>query len=166
MGATSSASQEIHALTTSFKTLQSRNEALEKNLQTLTCAVEKQNKLIVRMQRERSNTVASYMEGLENDNQMLRKRVRLLESELSNGLFETRKTMPSVKDVAITPKAPSVPPTVVQTSMVEHLQKKVEDYEMERTSVRKLFRLVMRRAAGKVGQALNLWNPVHNLALW
>jgi len=163
---TLSVSQEVQALTASFKTLQSRNEVLEKNLQTLTSAVENQSKLIMKMQRERSGTVESNTNDLEGDNQMLRKRLRLLESELSDGLFETRKTMPEVRDVALTPKAPSVPPTSFQTSMVKQLQKQLDDYEMERSSVRKLVSLSVQRAAGKVGQALNLWNPVHNLALW
>eukprot|EP00578_Thalassiosira_sp_NH16_P005144 CAMPEP_0181133994 /NCGR_PEP_ID=MMETSP1071-20121207/31824_1 /TAXON_ID=35127 /ORGANISM="Thalassiosira sp., Strain NH16" /LENGTH=357 /DNA_ID=CAMNT_0023220429 /DNA_START=49 /DNA_END=1120 /DNA_ORIENTATION=+ len=126
------------------------------------------------------------VKALEGDNEMLRNRLRGLELELSEVAFESRKLTStphtstvanqqdasvdeSVDSAKLSPKAPSVPvpPHIIyQQLQFEKLQSKVKQYERERSSVRKLFGLGIRRGVNKVGRALNLWNPVYNLLLW
>ena len=69
---------------------------------------------------------------------------------------------------AFVPKAPDSPPPqhILQQRQLEELQLQVEQYEKERSSVRKLFGLGIRRGVKKVGRALNMWNPVHNWVLY
>jgi len=71
-------------------------------------------------------------------------------------------------DVKLSPKAPSapVPPHIYQQRQLEQLQQQVNQYKRERSSVRKLFGLGIRRGVTKVGKALNLWSPTYNLQLW
>jgi len=71
-------------------------------------------------------------------------------------------------DVKLTPMAPSapVPPHIYQQRQLEQFQQQVNEYKLERSSVRKLFGLGIRRGATKVGKALNLWSPAYNLRLW
>eukprot|EP00571_Detonula_confervacea_P013982 CAMPEP_0172306166 /NCGR_PEP_ID=MMETSP1058-20130122/7292_1 /TAXON_ID=83371 /ORGANISM="Detonula confervacea, Strain CCMP 353" /LENGTH=400 /DNA_ID=CAMNT_0013017969 /DNA_START=63 /DNA_END=1265 /DNA_ORIENTATION=+ len=70
-----------------------------------------------------------------------------------------------INTAKLSPKAP-VPPHIYQQRQLEELQLKMEEYKQERSSVRKLFGLGIRRGMNKVGRAVNLWNPVHNLLLW
>jgi hypothetical protein len=130
----------------------------------------------------------------EGENEILRQRVRALELELSEASFESRKVMPtprvvvaassvaviipeatktsaeatvsvSFQSAKLSPKPPSepVPAHILQ---LQRLQVQVEEYERERSSVKKLFELGIIRGINKVGMALNLWSPVYNLQLW
>ena len=146
---------------------------------------------IVAKEEDDSNNDVSFLlrvqdnvKTLEDDNEMLRCRVRALEVELSDIAFESRhRVMPPAPPAAvvvsnpvvtqkaeqsIVPKAPSepVPQHILQKHEMEHLQLQVEKYKRERSSVRKLFGLGIRRGMGKMGRALNAWSPVHNLVLW
>lgn len=130
---------------------------------------------------------------LEGDNEMLRLRLRALEVELSDIAFESRKVIPaalatvanhsvavqtdvkdpssaeavaiSVNSAKLSPKEP-VPPHIYQQRQFEQLQLQVEEYTQERSSVRTLFGLGIRRGVNKVGRALNLWSPLYNMILW
>lgn len=68
----------------------------------------------------------------------------------------------------LSPKAPSapVPPHIHHQRELEQLQLQMEEYKQERSSVRKLFGLGIRRGMNKVGKALNLCSPGYNLMLW
>jgi len=130
---------------------------------------------------------------MEEENETLRKRLRFLEVELSDMAYESRKkavaknppaALEQQMDTQISrvkaavgingaelvqkPKAPSapIPPHIYQQRQLEQLQQQVNDYKMERSSVRKLFGLGIRRGMTKVGKTLNLWSPVYNLLLW
>ncbi|KAL3810287.1 hypothetical protein ACHAXA_008655 [Cyclostephanos tholiformis] len=138
--------------------------------------------------------VQDSLQIMEGENEMLRQRVRALELELSEAAFESRKIMPAnsvaiaastfANDVSddtmssaeasvsitfqsapILPKPPSepVPAHILQ---VQKLQMQVEEYERERSSLKKLFELGIVRGLEKVRMALNPWNPAYNLQLW
>jgi len=134
--------------------------------------------------------VQDEVKNLDKENEMLRQRLRFLEVELSDVAFESRKVVMSDPRavvekqtdnavvvvaasadndvVKLTPKAPSapVPPHIYQQQQLEQLQQQVNEYKRERSSVRKLFGLGIRRGVTKAGKALNLWSPAYNLLLW
>ncbi|MFN5999113.1 MAG: hypothetical protein ACK47Z_18615 [Paracoccaceae bacterium] len=139
------------------------------------------------------NTDSMLLLQVQGENEMLRQRVRAVELELSEAAFESRKVMPappvavasssaaivaeptkstveasvsvSFQSAKLSPKPPSeAPPTHIL--QLQQLQMKVEEYERERSSVKKLFGLGIIRGINKVGRALNLWSPVYNLQLW
>jgi len=82
--------------------------------------------------------------------------------------LETVSTSAFNQDNLLSPKAPTapVPPHIHQKLQLEQLQMQTEEYERERSSVRKLFGLGIRRGVSKVGKALTLFKPGHNLLLW
>jgi len=128
------------------------------------------------------------------ENEILRQRVRALELELSEASFASRKAMPtpsvvvaarsvavlvpeamktsaeasvsvSFQSAKLSPKPPSEP-VPAHILHLQRLQMQVEEYECERSSVKKLFGLGIIRGINKVGRALNHWSPIHNLQLW
>lgn len=74
----------------------------------------------------------------------------------------------SAVSAKLSPKAPNapVPQHILQQSQLDNLQLQVEEYKRERSSVRNLFGMGIRKGVRKVGKALNLLSPVHNLQLW
>ena len=138
--------------------------------------------------------VQDSLQIIEGENEILRQRVRALELELSEAAFESRKIMPAnsvaiaastfANDVSddtmssaeasvsitfqsapILPKPPSEP-VPAHILHVQKLQMQVEEYERERSSLKKLFELGIVRGLEKVRMALNPWNPAYNLQLW
>ena len=152
-----------------------KNTILEKSLTTLTAAMEKQQVTIQELQQNKEVPQVN-VKGLEEDNEMLRQRVRTLELQLSEIAFESRQVQPvtaiaapaSPEVVKHTPKAPSipVPSHIAQQHQIELLQSQVEELKQERSSVPKLFKLGIRRGVKKVGKVLNVCSPVYNLRLW
>ncbi|KAL7477304.1 hypothetical protein ACHAW6_005795, partial [Cyclotella cf. meneghiniana] len=67
--------------------------------------------------------------------------------------------------VDLTPKAPTapVPHHILQQRQLEQLQMKLQAYEEERSSLRKLLGLFFRRGMKEVGKAVNLWRPIYLL---
>jgi len=156
---------ELAVLKMQFESIKKQNDVLESALQKLTTTVEKQSALIMKLQLGKSSDLTEGANKiLEDDNGILRRRIRALEGELSDVAFETRKSM-SKPDVA-EPKAPSTPPSGFQSVCIDQLQDQIRQYELERSSVRRLFGLGVMRAAGKVGQAVSLFNPARNLKSW
>merc|ERR1712029_242285 len=125
---------------------------------------------------------------------MLRQRLRALEVELSDIDFESRRkvtssfsanqasaavsqkvegpsfetSVDSVASAKLVPKAPRAPaPQHIHLQRrLEELQLQMNIYERERSSVRKLLGIVVRRWMCRVGEVLNFWSPVYNLMLW
>lgn len=194
-------SETIKSYESMVESLEETNASLELGLNALTVTCDKQEQRLKELQQEKGDTIAKEeddsnndvsfllrvqdnVKTLEDDNEMLRCRVRALEVELSDVAFESRhRVMPPAPpatavvsnpvvtqkaEQSIVPKAPSepVPQHILQKHQMEHLQLQVEKYKRERSSVRKLFGLGIRRGMGKMGRALNAWNPVHNLVLW
>ena len=206
--------------------LQEENSFLEEGMKMLTLTLEKQADEIHKLNNEKFDK--SFVNEIQEENEMLRIRVRGLEVELSDIAFESRKvrhaqpiaqsaTGLKSEQVTLTPKAPSAPvpeyivqqstavelseqvqataspeavaaqheddlasavaamevdltpkaPTapipshILQQRQVDELQKQLELYEQERSSLRKLFGLCFSRAARKVGKAMDLWRPVY-----
>lgn len=153
---------ELAVLKMQFESIKKQNDVLESALQKLTTTVEKQSALIMKLQMGKTSDLTEDANKiLEDDNGILRRRIRALEGELSDVAFETRKSM-SKTDVA-EPKAPSIPPSGFQSVSVDQLRDQIK---LERSSVRRLFGLGVMRAAGKVGQAVSLFNPARNLKSW
>lgn len=196
-------------------TLQDENSFLEEGMRMLTVTLEKQENEIQALQEKsesdfdgigimyenKSTTegelteVKSKVVSLESENEVLRQRVRLLEVELSDVAFESRKAVPAAivaveqvvapvvaakeetqaeetvlafaTDAVIAPKAPSapIPQHIQQQRQLDQLQMKIKEYEEERCSVRKLFGRFVRRGVDKVGQTLTLWRPIYLLLL-
>jgi len=67
--------------------------------------------------------------------------------------------------VDLTPKAPTapVPHHILQQRQLEQLQRKLQAYEEERSSLRKLLGLFFRKGVKEVGKAVNLWRPIYLL---
>lgn len=151
-----------------------KNTILEKAITSLSAAMEKQQFTIQEMQQNKEVPQVD-VKGLEDDNEMLRQRVRTLELQLSEIAFESRQVQPAVVTVAPaapevvkhTPKAPSipVPSHIAQQHQIEQLQSQVEELKQERSSVPKLLRFGI-RGVKKVGKVLNVCSPVYNLRLW
>ena len=236
-------SETIKSYETKVESLEEKNSSLEEGLNALSVTCEKQEQQLNEFHQEKGDAATTTEEEnintdtgslrvhqVEEDNEMLRCRVRALEVELSDIAFESRhKAAPpdppavvanpavaqeaeqsivepvvasSADEVKLSPKAPSgpVPPHIHQKHQLEQLQlfaeeepdpkqlpdtrlmvswahvsnvirqldqlqMQVEEYQRERSSVRKLFGLGIRRGMGKVGKALNAWSPVHNLLL-
>ncbi|ACI64589.1 predicted protein [Thalassiosira pseudonana CCMP1335] len=196
-------------------TLQDENSFLEEGMRMLTVTLEKQENEIQALQEKsesdfdgigimyenKSTTegelteVKSKVVSLESENEVLRQRVRLLEVELSDVAFESRKAVPAAivaveqvvapvvaakeetqaeetvlafaTDAVIAPKAPSapIPQHIQQQRQLDQLQMKIKEYEEERCSVRKLFGRFVRRGVDKVGKTLTLWRPIYLLLL-
>ncbi|KAL9184424.1 hypothetical protein ACHAXT_002510 [Thalassiosira profunda] len=166
--------------------LEEENASLEAGLQTLTATLERQEQQLKELQKGNKNSagaqgdehndvsfllqVQENVVELEGENEMLRQRLRALEVELSDVAFESRHRVEVAPPAAVassvqfSPKAPSAP--VPEHLLVEQLQLQVAEYQRERSSVRKLFGLGMRRGMSKVGRALNVWSPVTNLRMW
>ena len=157
---------ELAVLKMQFESIKKQNDVLESALQKLTTTVEKQSALIMKLQLGENNAdlTDDVKKSLEDDNGILRRRIRALEGELSDVAFETRKSMS--KPVVAEPKAPSIPPNGFQGVSIDQLQEKIKQYELERSSVRRLIGLSVNRAAGKVGQAVSMFNPTRNLKSW
>ena len=155
---------ELAVLKMQFESIKKQNDVLESALQKLTTTVEKQSALIMKLQLGENNLTDGVKKSLEDDNGILRRRIRALEGELSDVAFETRKSMS--KPVVAEPKAPSTPPNGYQGVSIDQLQEKIKQYELERSSVRRLIGLSVNRAAGKVGQAVSMFNPTRNLKSW
>lgn len=141
--------------------------------------------------------------SLERENENFRLRMRVLEVELSDIAFKSRKSMAnaSIKtgedDTAteatselstynvdadsiasenssasliiklprlIQPKAPNgpIPKHVQQQHKLDQLQSKLESYEEERSSARKLFLLCVQTGMHKVGRVLLFWRREKN----
>ncbi|KAL7427317.1 hypothetical protein ACHAXM_000796 [Skeletonema potamos] len=67
-----------------------------------------------------------------------------------------------VNVVTRSPHAPStpIPKHLLQQQEIEMLRVQIQEYEVERKSVRKLFGRGIRRGMKKVGKALDLWRPI------
>jgi len=149
-----------------------KNTILEKSLTSLTATMEKQQVTIQELQQKDKEVPQVNVKGLEEDNEMLRQRVRTLELQLSEIAFESRQVQPvaaiaapaTPEVVKHTPKAPSipVPSHIAQQHQIEQLQSQVEELQQGRSSVPKLLRFGMK----KVGKVLNVCSPVYNLRLW
>lgn len=193
-------SETIKGYESKVDRLEEKNSLLEEALQLMSATVEQQKHRLDKMaQKENAESnkedataedagvmlkVQSNVKVLEEENDMLRKRLRALEVELSDIAFESRHKPPpspvaantdhavstasSTSSVKLAPKAPSVPvpPHIYQQERIEQLQSQVAQYQRERSSVSKLFRLGVRSGMSKVGKALKLWSPGHNLLLW
>jgi hypothetical protein len=68
-----------------------------------------------------------------------------------------------VQQVKVAPHAPStpIPKHLLQKQEMDMLRMQIQEYEVERKSVRKLFGMGIRRGVKKVGKALNLWRPIY-----
>jgi len=68
-----------------------------------------------------------------------------------------------VQQVKVAPHAPStpIPKHLLQKQEMDILRMQIQEYEVERKSVRKLFGMGIRRGVKKVGKALNLWRPIY-----
>lgn len=166
--------EAIATYESTISNLLEKNTILEKSLTSLTAAMEKQQVTIQELQQNKEVPQVN-VKGLEDDNEMLRQRVRTLELQLSEIAFESRQVQPvaiaapAVPEVVKhTPKAPSVPvpPHISQQHQIEQLQSQVKELKQERSSVPKLFRFGIRRGVRKVGKVLNVCSPVYNLRLW
>lgn len=168
--------EAIATYESTISNLLEKNTILEKSLTSLTAAMEKQQVTIQELQQKDKNVPQVNVKGLEDDNEMLRQRVRTLELQLSEIAFESRQVQPAAAIVAPAapevikhiPKAPSipVPSHIAQQHQIEQLQSQIEELQQERPSVPKLFKLGIRRGVGKVGKVLNVCSPVYNLRLW
>jgi hypothetical protein len=171
--------------------LQEENSFLEEGMRMLTLTLEKQADEIAKLNNERYE--AAFVHGLQEDNALLRSRVRGLEVELSDFAFESRKiavvdsaaqpvtaktepvenslSMEQVENPIdqsssdLTPKAPTapIPQHILYQRQVDQLQRQLQEYESERASLRKLVGLCFKRATNKVGRAMNMWRPVYLL---
>ena len=113
---------------------------------------------------------------MEDDNSILRQRVRALELELSEVAYSSRKSMPlsvtttvASSAAATTPLLVPKPPPNVPTSMQQfhQQQQQVEMYKHEQqSSARKVLQLSLRTIGTRIGKMLNMFNPVDNLSLW
>ena len=117
---------------------------------------------------------------MEDDNSILRQRVRALELELSEVAYSSRKSMPlsvtttvassaAATTPLLVPKPPPKPPPNVLTSMqqFQQQQQQVEMYKHEQqSSARKVLQLSIRTIGTRIGKILNMFNPVDNLSLW
>lgn len=184
--------------------LEAKNKMLEEGLQRLTMALDQQEKQLLEMRQNRYATnvaeadktfdvdfllqVQGNVQMLEDENSNLHQRVRVLELELSEAAFASRKHMsapivavsPSstvtsvmeasisiANNVKLSPKAPSVPvpPHILQQQLV-HLHRYSDESKQQRSSIVNSVGRGLRKGIHKVGQALNLWNPGYNLMLW
>ncbi|KAL7543520.1 hypothetical protein ACHAXR_013048 [Thalassiosira sp. AJA248-18] len=198
-------SETIKSYEYKVESLEEKNTLLEEGLQAMTVTLERQEHQIQGLQQEKEDTAAKeeqivnddnifllQVQELENENEMFRQRVRVLEVELSDIAFESRtrvipappaaaavtppvtaeitthSSVEAVPAAKLSPKAPSVPvpPHIYQQRQFEQLQLQVEQYKRERSSVRKLFGLGIRRGMNKLGKTLNLWSPLYNLQKW
>jgi len=68
-----------------------------------------------------------------------------------------------VKAVTLSPHAPKtqIPQHLLQKQEMEMLRTQVQEYEVERNSVRKLFGRGISRGVKKVGKVLDLWRPIY-----
>jgi hypothetical protein len=112
---------------------------------------------------------------MEDDNSILRQRVRALELELSEVAYSSRKSMPPSGTTTVASSAAATapllvpePPRNVPTSMQQfHQQQQVEMYKHEQeSSARKVLQLSIRTIGNRIGKMLNMFNPVDNLSLW
>ena len=167
--------EAIATYESTISNLLEKNTMLEKSLTSLTAAMEKQQVTIQELQQKDKNVPQVNVKGLEDDNEMLRQRVRTLELQLSEIAFESRQVQPVAiaappvpEVVKHTPKAPSipVPSHIAQQHQIEQLQSQVEELQRERSSVPKLLRFGIRRGVKKVGKVLNVCSPIYNLRLW
>jgi len=168
--------EAIATYESTISNLLEKNTMLEKSLTSLTTAMEKQQITIQELQQKDKEVPQVNVKGLEEDNEMLRQRVRTLELQLSEIAFESRQVQPvaaiaapaASEVVKHTPKAPSipVPSHIAQQHQIEQLQSQVKELKQERSSVPKLFRFGIRRGVRKVGKVLNVCSPVYNLRLW
>ena len=166
--------EAIATYESTISNLLEKNTILEKSLTSLTAAMEKQQVTIQELQKKEVPQVN--VKGLEDDNEMLRQRVRTLELQLSEIAFESRQAQPvaaisapaAPEVVKHIPKAPSVPvPShIAQQHQIELLQSQVAELKQERSSVPKLLRFGIRRGVKKVGKVLNVCSPIYNLRLW
>ena len=121
--------------------LEEKNALLEKDLSSLTVTLENNEKKLQELQQDKNK-----MKDLQAENDMLRKRVRTLELQLSEVAFESRKNVVTpafvtqkvevnTKDSsrALPPKAPStpVPPHIYQQRQLEHRQRVVRELEKQ-----------------------------------
>ena len=168
--------EAIATYESTISNLLEKNTILEKAITSLSSTMEKQQVTIQELQQKDEEVPHVNVKGLEEDNEMLRQRVRTLELQLSEIAFESRQVQPvtaiaapaSPEVVKHTPKAPSipVPSHIAQQHQIELLQSQVEELKQERSSVPKLFKLGIRRGVKKVGKVLNVCSPVYNLRLW
>jgi hypothetical protein len=136
---------EMSTLTDTFANLESMYQNKIDQL------IEKNNLLEVKLQQ--SVTI------MEEDNSILRQRLRALELELSELAYSSRKDMPpaiTTTDASSIEAAPlyfvpKPPPNVPPAS-----------FHKRSGGVRKVLQLSIR----KMGQILNMFNPVDNLSLW
>ena len=129
---------------------------------------------------ERNNLIEAKLlqtlTDMEDDNSILRQRVRALELELSEVAYSSRKSMPlsvtttvASSAAATTPLLVPKPPPNVPTSMQQfhQQQQQVEMYKHEQqSSARKVLQLSLRTIGTRIGKMLNMFNPVDNLSLW
>lgn len=159
--------------------LQEENSFLEEGMKMLSITLESQADEIAKL----TNTKISedFVQGLEEENEMLRRRVRGLEVELSDVAFESRKIvepasvvhettvsevsnkLAEIPHVDFTPKAPNVPvpPHVLQQRQMEQLQMELQVYKEERASLRKLVGLCITSSVRKVRGVMDMWRPVY-----
>jgi len=114
---------------------------------------------------------------MEDDNSILRQRVRALELELSEVAYSSRKSMPLLvtttvasSAAATTPLLVPKPPPNVPTLMQQFQQQQQQQVEMykheQQSSARKVLQLSIRTICTRIGKILNMFNPVDNLSLW
>lgn len=174
--------------------LEENNALLAEGLKSMTATLEVKEQQIIELQQEMRSSAVEGLEK-ENEMLRQRVRVLEVElSDIAfesrtqmapadppatgSSPASTMTNAKAISDVAFvvtntnnvkhTPKAPSgpVPTHILQQHQLEELKLQVKQYKQERSSVRKLFGLGFRRGINKVGKALNLWSPVHNLKLW
>jgi predicted nucleic acid-binding Zn-ribbon protein len=77
-------------------------------------------------------------------------------------VVEEEVVVEQVKVATLSPHAPPtpIPQHLLQKQEMEMLRAQVQEYEMERNSVRKLFGRGIRRGVKKVGKVLDLWRPI------
>ncbi|KAL3781428.1 hypothetical protein HJC23_000991 [Cyclotella cryptica] len=188
--------ETLEAYQANLSNMQEENSFLQEGMRMLTISLEEQANEI--------QTLHDENDKVREENEMLRRRVRGLEVELSDFAFESRKvvrdpvvvehslvsevvdaegsvhdsveersalTIPVDEDqdaeevVDLTPKAPTapIPHHIQQQRQLEQLQRKLQAYEEERSSLRKLLGLCFRKGVREVGKAVNLWRPVYLL---
>ena len=122
--------------------LQEENSFLEEGMKMLTLTLEKQADEIHKLNNEKYDK--SFVNEIQEENDMLRLRVRGLEVELSDIAFESRKVQPAkpvlrsdtelkLQQVTLTPEAPRtpVPGYIIEKTVVDELSEPIQVAAME-----------------------------------
>ncbi|KAK1737225.1 hypothetical protein QTG54_012092 [Skeletonema marinoi] len=84
-------------------------------------------------------------------------------AEVNDAASKEEVVVEQVKAVTLSPHAPKtqIPQHLLQKQEMEMLRTQVQEYEVERNSVRKLFGRGISRGVKKVGKVLDLWRPIY-----